>query len=143
MSVLREKIHALLKNPQLASLATVTEEGKPWVRYVMAVTSEDLTINFATFIKARKVAQIKKNPEIHLTCGCTDPNELKPYLQIQGKAELDTSQEIRYGFWNNSLEKIFEGPDDPNYGVIQVIPYRIEYCEPGKMEPEVWSYPTA
>ena len=143
MSELRKKIHEILKNPQLASFATVTEEGKPWVRYVIAVTSENLIINFATFINARKVAQINNNPEVHLTCGNTNLNEMKPYLQIQGKAQLNTSEEVRHGFWNSNLEKIFQGPSDPLYGVIQVTPYRIEYWSPDKNEPEVWSYLTA
>ena len=143
MSELRKKIHEVLKVCQVASFATVTEEGKPWVRYVMAITSEDLTINFATFTNARKVAHIKNNPEVHLTCGNTNPDEMKPYLQIQGRAQLNTSEEVRFGFWNNALEKIFLGPKDKFYGVIQITPYRIEYWEPGKKEPEVWSYPTA
>ena len=37
------------------------------------------------------------------------------------------------------MSDIFEGPDDPNYGVIIVKPYRIEYCTPGSFEPEVWA----
>ncbi|MFH1093578.1 MAG: pyridoxamine 5'-phosphate oxidase family protein [Candidatus Omnitrophota bacterium] len=143
MSELRKKIHEILKGPQLVSLATITEEGKPWVRYVIAITSENLTVNFSTFLNARKAAQIKNNSEVHITCGITNLNEMKPYLQIQGKAVLNTSEEVRYGFWNSALEKIFEGPDDPNYGIIQVTPYCIEYCTPGSFEPEVWSYPTA
>ncbi len=141
MRELRRKIHEILKNPHLVSFATVTEEGKPWVYHVMAITSENFTINIATFVNARNVAQIKNNPEVHLTCGNTDPSQMKPYLQIQGRAELNTSEELRHGFWNSSLERIFLGPNDPLYGVIQVFPYRIEYWEPDKKEPEVWSYP--
>ncbi len=143
MSELRKKIHEILKVPQLDSLATLTGDGKPWVCYVMIVTSENLIINFATFVKSRKVEQIKNNPEVHLTCGSTDPNEIKPYLQIQGRAQLNTSHDLRHDFWCGILEKIFQVPDDPNYGIIQVIPYRIEYCEYGEMELEVWSSPTA
>ena len=67
MNELRDKIFEILCKPQMASLATVTAEGKPWVRYVMALTDEDLTLRFATFIEARKVAQIQAHPEVHLT----------------------------------------------------------------------------
>jgi general stress protein 26 len=139
MSELKSRIYEVLKKPQLASLATVTCEGKPWVRYVIALASEDFTIRFATFIKARKVDQIKNNPEVHLTCGVNDPLNLTPYLQIQGKAELLTDKEVKHSFWNDTLNKIFQGPDDPNYAVIQVVPYRIEYSTPGSFEPEVWT----
>jgi general stress protein 26 len=105
----------------------------------MVVTSDDLTIRCATFVGARKVKQIEKDPEVHLTCGVTDPREMAPYLQIQGRATLSTSQEARHGFWQEMLAAIFDGPDDPKYGVLEIVPYRIEYCSVGSHEPEVWT----
>ena len=139
MAELKDQIYEIISKPQLAGLATVTPEGKPWVRYVMALADQDLTIHFATFVQARKVEQIQANPEVHLTCGVTDPNEMVPYLQIQGTAKLRTDKEIRHAFWSDMLAPIFAGPDDPKYGVIEVIPYRIEYCTPGSYEPQVWT----
>ena len=139
MSNLRDQIFQILCKPQLASLATVTTDGKPWVRYVMAITLEDMTMRFATFINARKVTQIKADPEVHLTCGVTNPSEVTPYLQIQGKAVLKTDETIRHAFWDDMLKPIFDGPDDPKYGVIEVTPYRIEYCTPGSHEPKIWT----
>jgi general stress protein 26 len=138
MAELRDQIHEIISKPQLAGLATVTPEGTPWVRYVMTVAAEDLSIHFATFIQARKVEHIKANPEVHLTCGVTNPMEMTPYLQIQGKASLRTDEEIRHAFWSDMLAPIFDGPDDPKYGVVEVMPYRIEYCTPGSYEPQVW-----
>ena len=139
MAELKDQILEILGKPQLAGLATVTPEGNPWVRYVMVLASEDLTIHCATFIQARKVGQIKANPEVHLTCGVTNPMEMTPYLQIQGRAVLRTDEEIRHAFWSDMLAPIFEGPDDPKYGVLEVTPYRIEYCTPGSYEPQVWT----
>lgn len=139
MADLRERICEILRVPQLASLATVTEDGKPWVRYVMAITGEDMTIRFATFVKSRKCAQIAKNLEVHLTCGVGDLETMAPYLQIQGRAELKTDEGERHAFWSDAMKAYFEGPDDPNYGVMVVTPYRIEHCSPGKFEPEVWT----
>ena len=139
MSDVRERILKILRQPQLAGLATITQDGKPWVRYVMAVASEDLTIRCATFVSARKVKQIKKNPEVHLTCGVADPRTMAPYLQIQGRATLNTSREARHGFWSDMLASIFSGPDDPNYAVVEIKPYYIEYCSVGVHEPEVWT----
>ena len=105
----------------------------------MIVASDGLVIRCATFRAARKVQQIEKDPEVHLNCGVTDPTQMVPYLQIQGRAKLDVSQPTRHAFWNDGLKGIFEGPDDPKYGVIEVTPYRIEYCTPGTFEPEVWT----
>ena len=138
MSDLKERILKILQQPQLAGLATVTQDGKPWVRYVMTVGSPDMTIRCATFISARKIKQIKKNPEVHLTCGVTDPRNMAPYLQIQGRATLNKSREARHGFWRDMLSSIFSGPDDPNYAVLEIRPYYIEHWTPGVHQPEVW-----
>ncbi|MBN1362068.1 MAG: pyridoxamine 5'-phosphate oxidase family protein [Sedimentisphaerales bacterium] len=139
MSNLKDKIYSILRKPQLAGLATVTKDGKPWVRYVMTMTSEDLTIRCATMVAARKVGQISQNPEVHLTCGITNPMEMGPYLQVQGRAALNTSEEARHGFWSDMLAPIFSGPDDPEYGVIEITPYYIEYVTPGSREPDIWT----
>ncbi len=136
MSDLKSRILQILQQPQLAGLATMTQDGKPWVRYVMTVASADMTIRCATFVNARKVKQITMNPEVHLTCGITDPQKMAPYLQIQGRATLNTSREARHGFWTDMLAPIFSGPDDPNYGVLEIKPYYIEYVT--GPEPEVW-----
>jgi general stress protein 26 len=138
MADLKERILQIIGQPQLSGFATVTGEGKPWVRYVMAIGGDDLEIRFASFVSARKVAQIAQNPEVHLTCGVTDPTKMAPYLQIQGRARFTTEEADRHAFWNDMLKPIFSGPDDPNYGVVVVTPYRIEYCSVGEYEPEVW-----
>lgn len=138
MSDVQQRIIEILRQPQLASLATITQEGKPWVRYVFCEGREDMTIRFASFTSSRKVAQIRNDPEVHLTCGATAPSDIKPYLQIQGHAEFSIDTAERHGFWKDSLKNYFQGPDDPNYGVVVVKPYRIELCSPGSFEPEVW-----
>ena len=139
MSDLKERIRRILSQPQLSGLATVTAEGKPWVRYVMAVADDHLTLRFASFVGSRKVEQIGRNPEVHLTCGVTNPAAMQPYLQIQGRARFTTDEAERHAFWSDMLKHIFSGPDDPRYGIVIVEPYRVEYCSPGTFEPEVWT----
>jgi general stress protein 26 len=138
MSDLQERILKILNRPQLAALATITPDGKPWTRYVMTVGGPDMTIRCATFVSARKVEQIRENPEVHLTCGVTDPRNMGPYLQIQGRAGLNAGREARHGFWSDMLSRVFQGPDDPNYGVLEIKPYYIEFVTPGVLKPEVW-----
>jgi general stress protein 26 len=138
MSDLEQRILDILHRPQLAALATVTEKNNPWVRYVVAIGDGNFIIRCATFVESRKAQQIEKNPNIHLTCGVTSFQEMKPYLQVQGKARISTDKEERHGFWNDMLAPIFKGPDDPKYSVIVIQPYRIEYCTPGSFTPEVW-----
>ena len=139
MSDLKQRILDILHKPQLSAMATVTEQGNPWVRYVASVGDGDLNIRFATFLNSRKVKQIEADPNVHITCGATSLMERQPYLQIQGKAIVTTDETERHAFWNDLLAPIFGGPDDPNFAVVVVEPYRIEYCSPGSFEPEVWT----
>lgn len=138
MPELKQRIAKILQQSQLASFATITESGTPWVRYVFCLGQEDMSIRFATHTLSRKVFQIQKNPEVHLTCGISNPINMRPYLQIQGRAEFVTGRTERHGFWKETLKDYFEGPDDPGYGIVVINPYRIELCTPGSLMPEVW-----
>jgi general stress protein 26 len=135
---IRKKIMGIIGNPFMAGLATLTEDGRPWVRYVYAVGADDMTIRFSTFLNSRKVGQIEKNPEVHMTCGVLDPQKWEHYLQIQGRAELTTDKAEKEAFWNDEIAKIFDGPDDPKYAIIIVKPYRIEVNSHGSFIPEIW-----
>ena len=140
MDPLKEKIQEIIGKgrPHLAVLATVTEEGKPWVRYVAPTADEILTLRFASFLNSRKVAQIRKNPEVHLTAGVTSLETAGDYLQIQGKAEIVADEAQRKAHWKEDLKRYFSDYDDPNYCVVVIKPYRIEYMNAGSMEPEIW-----
>jgi general stress protein 26 len=138
MEDLQSRILEVVSGPTLAGFSTIDKEGKPWVRYVMTEASDDLSFRFSSFTNARKVAQIHNNPEVHLTCGITSPISMtSPYLQIQGRAEFTTELKARQEFWSERLRILFDGPEDPNFGVVIVRAYRIEYCVVG-VQPEVW-----
>lgn len=138
MSELKEKICQVLKDPQVMTLATLTAEGRPWARYIVGAGDKDCTIRFTTFLGSRKVAQIRKNPEVHILCGVTTLETAERYLQIQARAEISTDAAVKKEMWNDYLKDYFSGPDDPNYCVGIVRPYRIEYMAMGSREPEVW-----
>jgi general stress protein 26 len=135
---LKKKILAKLTGPTLCAMGTLTDDCKPWVRYVTPFADENLTLWMATFLGSRKVSQIKKNPEVHLTTGVTTMETAESYLQIQGRAEILTDEATRKMVWFDHLRNIFSGPDDPNYAVCKITPYRIEYQSMGMVPPEVW-----
>jgi general stress protein 26 len=137
MPDLKGRILDLFKAPCLSALATITTDGKPWVRYVIVEASDDLTFRCSSFTNARKVPQIASNPEAHLTCGIGKPADKGPYLQIQGRAEFSTDSKAKHAFWSDRLSAVFKGPDDPNFGVVTVRAYRIEVCMVGQKS-EVW-----
>ncbi|MGD9128067.1 MAG: pyridoxamine 5'-phosphate oxidase family protein [Planctomycetia bacterium] len=142
MSDLKQKILNCLDTPFLGSFATVTPENKPWVRYVMAtINPETLTVSFATCATARKVQHIAANPAVHITAGASLAASQSPYVQIEGTAVLIQDKEKLRAAWNEMLGNYFEGPDDPNYALIEVTPSRIELCganPENPMEPEIW-----
>jgi len=138
MAGIKERILEVVGRFQLSSLATITPDGKPWTRYVMVRGDDTMTMRCATFVSARKVEHIKANPEVHITCGCMNPAERQPYLQIQGRAELTTDEKERHDLWSDMFSHVFSGPDDAKFGVLVIKAYRIELCTPGSHEPEVW-----
>lgn len=136
---IKQEVLDMLKIPQLSSLASMTLDGKPWTRYVMIQSDAQGRLQTATCIEARKVKQVEQNPEVHLTFGINDPQDLsKPYVQIQGTATISTNQQDKDNAWYDMLSMIFTGPDDPKYAVLYVHPYRIEFNKPGAMQPEIW-----
>ena len=138
MNDLRAKILSKMTKPALASLATVTADGRPWTRYVVVKADEEMNIWIATFKGSRKTEQIAGNPEVHLVLGVEDMQRAASWLQIEGKAAILDDQDTKQAVWYDMLEAIFKGPDDPNYVVCQVKPYRIEYYTMNRADHEVW-----
>jgi general stress protein 26 len=135
---LKERIMEIMKKNQFAVLATITGDGKPWARYVASIADEDFNIRFATDLDSRKVAQIKKNPEVHMTLGAQGSDYMGSYLQVQGKAKVSSAAKAKKEFWTDGLNHYFKGPDDPNYVVITVKPYLIE-LEDESRKRQVWT----
>ena len=139
MPELNQKLLDKMRGLNLWSLATVTEDNKPWVRYVVPTgIDDDLTIWVATFTSSRKVAQIRVNPEVHLTMGMGEPAPEGSYLQVQAEADIVVDQEKKNRNWHDQLRTYFSGPEDPEYVLLKLTPYRIEYNDMKVMEPEIW-----
>ncbi len=139
MADLTEKILDVLRQRRVASFATVTEDGKPWVRYVVPTASDDLRLTFPTHLKSRKVAHLRRNPEVHLTTGVTRLETARRYVQVQGTAEIRDDAEAKRAHWVSFLHHYFQGPEDPDYVLVVVTPYRIEYVTMDSWSPEVWT----
>jgi len=123
----------------LCALATIVGDGRPRVRTMRGAIDDELVLRCPTFIGTDKVDQIRANPEVHVTCGDTDSTRPGSYLQIEGRAEISTETADRLAAWNDHLAKWFSGPDDPNYAVVKVSPYRITALPiGGGPSAEVW-----
>ena len=140
MTELRRRIIELINEAGYASLATITEDGKPWVRFVSPQASDDMILRFATFANSRKVRQIAKHSEVHLTLGVGSAGTMT-YLQIQGIARVTDDLAELTAYWKPEMAEYFKGPDDPQYRVVIVEPYRVEVNLPDQVAPLVWGIP--
>lgn len=138
MPQLAQKIKALFNQPVVSVLATVTEDGAPWARYVVPFMDPDMNLWVATYCGSRKVAQIGADPRVHLACGATTLEETRAWVQVEGTAQVLDDAATKKAMWQEMLAQYFDGPDDPNYCVIKITPGRMEYGTMGSAEPEVW-----
>ena len=140
MSEVKQKVLDVIaaNQPLVAALATVGEDGRPRVRYVVPHVADDLTMTVATWLKSKKVADVRAHPEVHLTCGSTDMETSGNYLQIEARAEVSTDPEKKRAHWSDGLSTYFEGVDDPNYALLIITPYRITVHGMTTMEASVW-----
>ena len=123
----------------LASLATITEDGAPWVRFVTGTIGPDLTIRLATSLRSKKVAHVRVHPEVHLLCGNTNPSVDAPYFQIEATAEISTDPEEKRAIRHEDLAYYFQAPDNPDWCVLKALPRRITLHSLTSMDTEVWT----
>ena len=121
---------------RLASLATIKDK-KPWVRFVVSY-NDDLILYISTYASSRKVKEIEKNPNVHVTIGGSLENLKAPYVQISGCASIRDDAKIRRKCWHNYMKVYYSGPDDPEYAVIEVKPQIIEYMDSETHKPIIY-----
>jgi general stress protein 26 len=136
--ILKNKIVDVLKRSVLAAVATV-KDGKPWVRYMVVMQGNGLTLWTTTFAQSRKIQDIKKNNNIDLIIGGDEKNYRAPYLNVRATAEVFTDIATKKLFWNEMLKSYYSGPEDPNLAIIVISPQVIEYMGGDSMTPEVYT----
>ncbi len=138
MSDLKQSIIDVVRELQLINFATIKENGNPWVRYVMGKADSELVFRFCTHLESRKVAQIRKTPDVHISLGVTSLETAKNWVQVEGTAKVSTDKTERDSFWFDDLNNYFTGPDDPSYCIVIIKPSRIEFGTMGITTPEIW-----
>ncbi|MDO7906780.1 pyridoxamine 5'-phosphate oxidase family protein [Paenibacillus sp. JX-17] len=121
---LEQAIVQAISNNKFGSFGTV-EAGKPKVRY-MAVFNDGLNIHLVTDRKTHKVEELKQNSNIALLLGY-EAGGTKEVVEIEGTADITKNEELRSKVWNDELKQWFEGPEDPDYVILDITPTRIEY----------------
>ncbi|HZG71327.1 MAG TPA: pyridoxamine 5'-phosphate oxidase family protein [Chondromyces sp.] len=117
---LKDQILKVLDESRVGTMATVTN-GKPHSRY-MTYFHEGLNLFTATHKETHKVEEIEKNPNVHILLGYEGEGFGDDYLEIEGTISVNDSKEMKEKLWNPYLEKWFDGPNDPNYSVLEIKP---------------------
>ncbi|MED3788786.1 pyridoxamine 5'-phosphate oxidase family protein [Peribacillus frigoritolerans] len=120
---IKEKVLNIIRDHKIGVLSSV-ENNKPHSRY-MTFFNDELTLYTPTSGKTEKIDEIEKNPYVHILIGYDNEGLGDSYLEISGTSKINESQELKDKLWNESFEKWFEGPKDPNYLILQIKPESI------------------
>jgi general stress protein 26 len=120
---IKEKVLNIIRDYKIGVLSSV-ENNKPHSRY-MTFFNDELTLYTPTSGKTEKIDEIEKNPNVHILIGYDNEGLGDSYLEISGTSKINDSQELKDKLWNESFEKWFQGPKDPNYLILQIKPESI------------------
>ncbi|KOP82988.1 pyridoxamine 5'-phosphate oxidase family protein [Cytobacillus solani] len=117
---LKEQIVKIISNHRTGVLSSV-ENNKPHSRY-MTFYNDDLTLFTPTKKGTEKIEEMKKNPSVSILLGFEDKGLEDAYVEISGKTMIKDSPEVKTKLWNESFSNWFDGPEDPNYVLLQIQP---------------------
>ncbi|UCZ55148.1 pyridoxamine 5'-phosphate oxidase family protein [Bacillus shivajii] len=131
----KEKILNVLDNHQVGTLATVRND-RPHSRY-MTFYHDGLMLYTPTGKDTHKVEDIEENPYVHLLLGYEGEGYGDRFLEVEGKAEIRDDEKTKEKLWHKRMENWFNGPDDPNYIVLQITPSFIRLMNEDENSPYV------
>ena len=122
-SDLKKKIIDIISNHKTGVLSTV-ENNKPHSRY-MTFYHDDLTLYAPTKANTEKIDELEKNSNVSVLLGYESKGLNDTYIQITGTSIIADSPALKEQYWNDSFQKWFDGPEDPNFVLMQIQPETI------------------
>ena len=119
----KDQVVKIISDHRTGVLSSV-ENNKPHSRY-MTFYNEDLTLFTPTKKNTEKIDEIEKNPSVSVLLGYEDKGLSDTYVEILGTSSTNDSHELKKQLWDESFNKWFESPEDPNYAFIQIQPETI------------------
>ncbi|MGD6875452.1 pyridoxamine 5'-phosphate oxidase family protein [Bacillus infantis] len=116
----KDKVLKILEDNKIGTLATV-KNNKPHTRY-MTFFNDELKLYTATSKETDKTEEIEENPNVHILIGYDGEGLGDEYLEIEGRASVNASEELKEKVWNDHLKPWFDGPNDPNYIILEIQP---------------------
>ncbi|SHG49871.1 pyridoxamine 5'-phosphate oxidase family protein [Ornithinibacillus halophilus] len=116
----RQAVERILESSSVGTMATI-KNNRPHTRF-MTFFHKDLTLYTATTKETDKVEEIEQNPHTHILIGYDGEGYGDEYIDYHGKVAINDSDELKKQLWTEKMEPWFEGPDDPNYIILEIKP---------------------
>ncbi|RKQ33537.1 pyridoxamine 5'-phosphate oxidase family protein [Oceanobacillus halophilus] len=120
---LRTTIEKILSESHTGTMATV-KNNKPHSRY-MTFFHRDLKLYTPTDKDTDKTEELESNPYTHIIIGYDGKGFGDEYVEYQGKVSFNTSSDMKQELWNDDMKMYFDGPEDPNYILLEIEPVGI------------------
>jgi uncharacterized pyridoxamine 5'-phosphate oxidase family protein len=129
ITALRREALAWLSDTVTTYMAT-TESGQPRVRPVSILWRDD-AVWVTSGSSNGKAQQVRRNPAAEL-CVPIEREDRHGYVRLTGSAEIVTDPEVRERIAGELpfFDEFWDGPDDPRYTLIRVVPHEILYLRP-------------
>jgi general stress protein 26 len=132
---LKDEILKVLENQKVGTLATVKND-RPHSRF-MTFFHKDLTFYTPTNKKTHKAEEIAANPYVHILIGYDGEGYGDSYIEVEGKASIKSDKQTLEKFWDRGMERWFDGPEDPEFILLEIEPEQIRLMNAGQDTPEV------
>jgi general stress protein 26 len=121
----RNEILALIRACEGCVLATIGADGMPHLRAMSSNIEDDFEVWFATSASSRKMKDVAANPVAAVYYQKKDGWD---NVVISGRAQEITDKSVKQKLWKDDWKQYWpDGPDSPDYGILQVATERVDY----------------
>ena len=128
----KKKILKILKKTCGHAFLATVDGIRPWVRSVSPIIGNNLlSIWISTYVKSRKVKQIKKNPNVCLHFAKQPDGSM--VATVHGRAKIVRNIKDKKRVWKLAqfdMKQYFpDGPESKNFCLLRIVPNVIEWWD--------------
>ncbi len=125
---LKKKIIDFTGSYEYSNLITIDNAGLPKGRMMENIAmGDDMAVYYATGAQSDKVVEVRNNPAA--SAFFYRPSD-HSFVSVQGRAEIVTDEAVKKEKWKDKWTKFWkDGPSDPAYTLIRIVPNRITFLD--------------
>lgn len=108
----------IMNESRTGTMATV-KGNKPHSRY-MTFINDGMTLYTPTSKETHKMEDIKENPHTHILLGYDGEGFGDDYIELEGR--VSEAEDKKDDMWREEFSAYFDGPDDPDYTLLEITP---------------------